>query len=134
MEEGFENAKTKTLEYINKHIKVADELKKPLVLEEFGFPRDHHSFEINSSTKLRDQYYDAILQLWNNNKNKNGSFAGTAFWAYGGISKPIPGQIFWKKGDDFMGDPPMEEQGLNAVFNTDTSTWDTIQKYSETLK
>ncbi len=134
MDEGFENAKNKTLEYINKHIQIADELNKPLVLEEFGFPRDHHSFDINSTTTLRDRYYDAIFKLWKTNKDKNGSFGGTAFWAFGGVSKPIPGQIYWKMGDDYMGDPPMEEQGLNAVFNSDKTTWDIIKTYSQEIK
>jgi len=131
MEEGFEGAKIKTLDYIKKHIKVADELQKPLVLEEFGFPRDGHSFYIKSSTKLRDQYYDAVFHLWKSEKNINGSFAGTAFWSFGGTARPIPGQTFWKKGDDYMGDPPMEEQGLNAVFDSDQSTWEVIRKYSK---
>lgn len=130
----IDSAKIKTLEYITKHIAVADELKKPLVLEEFGFPRDQHSFTINSTTKLRDEYYESIFQLWKENKSKKGSFAGTAFWAFGGISRPIPGQIYWKKGDDYMGDPPMEEQGLNAVFDSDNSTWELIRKYSEPKK
>jgi len=131
MEVGFENAKNKSVDYINKHIKVADELKKPLVLEEFGFPRDRHSFDINSSTKLRDQYYDAIFQLWQSNKINKGSFGGCSFWAFNGFAKPIPGQIYWKKGDDYMGDPPMEEQGLNGVFSSDQSTWEVIQKYTK---
>jgi mannan endo-1,4-beta-mannosidase len=60
---------------------------------------------------------------------KNGSLAGANFWAFGGTSRPIPGQVFWKKGDDYMGDPPMEEQGLNTVFDTDKSTWTIINKY-----
>nr|WP_314495922.1 cellulase family glycosylhydrolase [uncultured Chryseobacterium sp.] len=131
MEAGFENAKYKSLNYIESHIKIADELKKPLVLEEFGFPRDHHSYDINSSTKLRDRYYDAVLRLWENNKNRKGSLAGCAFWSFNGFSKPIPGQIYWKKGDEYMGDPPMEEQGLNGVFSSDQSTWETIIKYSK---
>lgn len=131
MQEGFENAKHKTVDYIEKHIKVADELGKPLVLEEFGFPRDQHSFNINSTTKLRDAYFESALKLWQNSKNQNGSFAGIAFWAFGGFAKPVPNQIFWKKGDDYMGDPPMEEQGLNSVFATDQSTWQTIRKYSK---
>lgn len=131
MEAGFENAKNKSLNYIERHIKIADELKKPLVLEEFGFPRDHHSYDINSSTKLRDRYYDAVLRLWENNKNRKGSLAGCAFWSFNGFSKPIPGQIYWKKGDEYMGDPPMEEQGLNGVFSSDQSTWETIIKYSK---
>ncbi|SFI84198.1 mannan endo-1,4-beta-mannosidase [Kaistella treverensis] len=131
MEEGFENARQKSIDYIEKHLKIADEINKPMVLEEFGFPRDHHSFDIHSSTNLRDRYFETALKLWHNSKNKNGRFAGVAFWAFGGEAKPIPGQVFWKKGDDFMGDPPMEEQGLNSVFVSDQSTWEIIRKFSK---
>ncbi len=131
MTEGFENAKNKTLDYINMHIKAADEINKPLVLEEFGFPRDDHSFDIHGTTDLRNRYYDAVFQLWQNNKDRKGSFAGSSFWAFGGSSRPVPGQIHFKMGDDYMGDPPMEEQGLNAVFDSDNSTWEVIRKYSK---
>lgn len=130
MEKDFEEVNRKTLEYIKSHLQIADELHKPLVLEEFGFPRDGHSFDINSSTKLRDSYYENILKFWSENKNLQGNFAGCSFWAFNGIAKPIPGQIFWKKGDDYMGDPPMEEQGLNGVFISDQSTWKVIRKYN----
>ena len=131
MEGTFERAKSNTIEYMLAHEKVADELKKPIILEEFGFPRDGHSFDINSTTKLRDQYYEATFQLFDNSRKRGGTLSGIQFWSYGGESKPIPGQIFWKSGDDYMGDPPMEEQGLNAVFNSDTSTWELIRKYSQ---
>lgn len=134
MDTDFESVKKKTSEYIQAHIKIADELKKPLVLEEFGFPRDGHSFDINSTTTLRDRYYENVLELWNESINQNGSFAGCSFWAFNGIAKPIPGQIFWKKGDDYMGDPPMEEQGLNGVFISDQSTWEIIRKYNQVPK
>ena len=122
-------ATSKTLDYIRKHQLAAD-LNKPLVLEEFGLPRDHHSFDIRSSTLLRDQYYDAVFQLWDESRKSKGAFSGIAFWAFGGEARPIPGQTYWKKGDDYMGDPPMEEQGLNSVFDADVSTWDVIRKYS----
>ena len=59
-------------------------------------------------------------------KRSNGILAGVNFWAYGGIAKPVKGQTFWKEGDEYMGDPPMEEQGLNTVFNSDKSTWAVI--------
>lgn len=131
MDKDFESVKKKTSEYIQAHIKIADELKKPLVLEEFGFPRDGHSFDIMSTTILRDRYYENVLELWNESKNQNGSFAGCSFWAFNGIARPIPGQVFWKKGDDYMGDPPMEEQGLNGIFISDRSTWEIIRKYSK---
>jgi mannan endo-1,4-beta-mannosidase len=32
-----------------------------------------------------------------------------------------------------MGDPPMEEQGLNTVFDSDGSTWEVINSFSKSL-
>ena len=48
--------------------------------------------------------------------------------------QPVKGQIMWKEGDEYMGDPPMEEQGLNTVFNSDKSTWKLIHSFSEKAK
>jgi hypothetical protein len=59
----------------------------------------------------------------------NGVVAGVNFWTFNGGQRPIKGQTFWKEGDEYMGDPPMEEQGLNGVFDTDKSTWDLIWSY-----
>jgi len=65
--------------------------------------------------------------------NANGYLAGASFWAFGGISRPVKNQTFWKNGDDYMGDPPMEEQGLNTVFDSDKSTWKIINSFSKSL-
>lgn len=35
-----------------------------------------------------------------------------------------------EKGDDVLGDPPVEEQGLNSLFDCDKSTWDIITNYT----
>ena len=63
----------------------------------------------------------------------SGSIAGANFWAFGGTSRPVKNQIFWKTGDDYMGDPPMEEQGLNTVFDSDKTTWTVVNKYYKML-
>jgi mannan endo-1,4-beta-mannosidase len=128
--QGLPTVLANTTDYIKKHQAVADEMHKPLVLEEFGLPRDAQSFDIKSTTTSRDQYYNLVFSLWDKSRRQKGSIAGCNIWAYGGLAKPIPGQVFWKDGDDFMGDPPQEEQGLNAVFNTDKSTWGVIAKYN----
>jgi len=120
-----------TENYIDKHATVAIKLNKPLVIEEFGLPRNNQSFDINEATSLRDVYYDEIFSYWGRHAKSNNVIAGVNFWAFGGVAKPIKDQIFWKEGDDYMGDPPMEEQGLNSVFMTDASTWQVIEKYSE---
>ena len=131
--EGFPNVVEKATTYINDHIAVAERLNKPLVIEEFGLPRDKQSFDINASTKLRDDYYGKVFSMLAASAKSDGALAGAAFWAFGGTSRPIPNQIFWKKGDDYMGDPPMEEQGLNSVFDSDKSTWKVINSYSKNL-
>jgi mannan endo-1,4-beta-mannosidase len=131
--EGFPNVVEKTVAYINQHLPVARKLNKPLVIEEFGLPRDKQSFDINSSTALRDDYYGRIFSILARHSKSKGHLAGAAFWAFGGTARPIANQIFWKQGNDYMGDPPMEEQGLNTVFDSDRSTWKVIKTYSKSL-
>ncbi len=121
----------KTVTYINQHQAVANELNKPLVIEEFGLPRDEQSFDMNATTKYRDIYFSKMLSEWWQSKKSGGNLAGVNFWAYGGIAKTKGGQTWWKDGDPYIGDPPMEEQGLNTVFNGDKSTWQVIDSFSK---
>ena len=130
LEQDFESVKSKTLGYINEHVIIARKLQKPLVVEEFGLPRDQHSFDIKASTTLRDKLFSAILGEWQQHKTKGDVINGINFWAFGGSARPKQGQVYWKDGDDYMGDPPMEEQGLNTVFDSDISTWKLIQSYA----
>ncbi|MEP6924068.1 MAG: cellulase family glycosylhydrolase [Pyrinomonadaceae bacterium] len=132
--EGFPNVLEKAVNYLDQHLAVAKKLDKPLVIEEFGLPRNNQSFEINASTSLRDEYYARIFSILEKQPGTNGYLAGANFWAFGGTARPVKGQILWKAGDDYMGDPPMEEQGLNTVFDSDQSTWKIIKTSSESLK
>ncbi|RYY31756.1 MAG: beta-mannosidase, partial [Sphingobacteriaceae bacterium] len=130
---GLPNVIAKTKAYIDQHITIANELKKPLVVEEFGLPRDSHSFDPAHSTNARDTYYSSIFTQLLSSRKTGGVLAGSNFWAFGGTARPIPGQLMWKDGDDMMGDPPQEEQGLNAVFDSD-SIWKLITKNTALLK
>lgn len=123
-----------TINYIQKHAAVAKALQKPLVLEEFGLPRDNHSFDINATTTLRDNYYEKVFDELKKSKDSSGVIAGVNFWAFGGTARPVKGQTFWKNGDEYMGDPPMEEQGLNSVFDSDATTWKVISSFTNFLK
>ena len=131
--EGFPNVVEKATAYVKDHIAVAEKLNKPLVIEEFGLPRDKQSFDINSATALRDDYYEKMFALVAGSAKSDGVLAGANFWAFGGTSRPIKNQTFWKTDDDYMGDPPMEEQGLNTVFDSDKTTWAVINKYSKLM-
>jgi mannan endo-1,4-beta-mannosidase len=124
----------KSTDYIKKHEALATQMNKPLVLEEFGLPRDAHAFNAGTPTTSRDAYYSAIFNEWKRSMQSNGSIAGLNFWGFGGTSRPIPGQIFWKGGDDFSGDPPQEEQGLNSVFNSDKTTWKVVSSFTKSIK
>jgi mannan endo-1,4-beta-mannosidase len=132
-DEALAKVNAKTKDYITRHEQVALKLNKPLVIEEFGLPRDNTSFDIQSTTSKRDQYYATVFDLWLQSAKVNGPIAGANFWAFNGTARPIPGQVFWKKGDDYMGDPPMEEQGLYGVFDSDASTWNTIYRYTSAM-
>ena len=125
------NGNQLTIQYINDHISVARDLKKPLLIEEFGFPRDNHSFSIEATTNFRNQYFQLIFDQLQKSIEQNGPIYGVNFWAFGGEAKPINNQIFWKKGDDYIGDPPFEEQGLYSVFRSDKETWKLIKKMTK---
>ena len=109
-----------TKEYINKHLAICDRIGKPLVMEEFGYPRDGFSFAQGSPTTGRDGYYRYVFSLVADNAEQGGKFAGCNFWGWGGFAKPTHEQ--WQVGDDYTGDPAQEAQGLNSVFANDSST------------
>jgi mannan endo-1,4-beta-mannosidase len=116
------NVYAKTDEYIDKHIEISNRLKKPIVLEEFGLPRDNHTYVLSDPTESRDAFYIHILNKLKASAQEKGVFAGCNFWAWGGFARPSDDDIiWWHTGDDYMGDPAMEEQGLNSVFDTDTT-------------
>ncbi len=131
--EDFSEAEAKTEKYISENLEVAVKLNKPLVIEEFGLPRDAQSFSPASPTTFRDKYYKRIFSFIGNQPGGRSQIAGANFWAFGGTARPLDGQLFWKKGDELIGDPPMEEQGLNSVFDTDKSTWEIIRSVGKNL-
>lgn len=119
--EMLPQAKVKTKEYIETHLSIADKYNKPVVMEEFGYPRDDFKFAKGSSTKARDEFYKYVFGLIANKSENYRHFAGCNFWAWGGMARQSDKNIFWKKGDDYMGDPAQEQQGLNSVFLGDST-------------
>ena len=134
VEADFEGVVEKTLAYIEEHLRVAEKLNKPLVVEEFGLPRDGHSFDPAAPTKLRDGLYAKVFAVLARHAAAGGHVAGANFWAFGGAARPVKEQTFWKEGDDYTGDPPMEEQGLNTVFDGDATTWGLIKSTTKELE
>lgn len=125
IEQAVENA----ARYIDEHLQVADSLQKPIVMEEFGFPRDGESYLPESSTAYRDQYFKLVFSK----VEENELLAGTNFWSWGGYGTAQNKDYWWVEGDPFTGDPPQEPQGLNSIFVSDSSTLAIIKDHAEKL-
>ena len=121
-----------TKDYIDRHLAICARLSKPLVMEEFGYPRDGFSFSLSSTTEGRDGYYKYVFSLVGDNAEKGGYFAGCNFWGWGGFAKPRHEQ--WEVGDDYTGDPAQDAQGLNSVFVTDTTTLQVVKAEVERMR
>lgn len=115
-----------TRAYMDRCWDVVKDLNKPMVLEEFGYPRDGYCIELNSTTQGRDSYYEYAFSLMD-----EGKLQGCCFWAWGGYAQPK--HVRWQRWDDYVGDPAQEEQGLNAVFASDTTTLEVIRQAAERL-
>lgn len=122
----------KTRAYMDEHIQVAKKLNKPIVLEEFGFPRDNHLYTLEDGVTFRNKYYSAIFEDILKASRDKTPLAGCNIWSWGGFGRPSSDNIFWQKGDDYTGDPAQEEQGLNSVFDTDT-TVDVIRRFNNLI-
>jgi mannan endo-1,4-beta-mannosidase len=119
--------------YIERHLNVARLLNKPAVFEEFGLPRDHQRFDLDDSTTARDKYYQNAFNLVEEHARRGDALAASNFWAIGGTGRAAGDENpFWSNGDDLMGDPPQEEQGLNSVFDTD-STMSLVKAHAQRL-
>ncbi len=80
----------------------------------------------------RDKYYINAFDRIVEHATRRGPLAGCNIWAYSGEGRPAKDHLYWQPGDDYLGDPPQEEQGLNSVFDTD-STVELIAGYNRKL-
>ncbi|WP_225318753.1 cellulase family glycosylhydrolase [Cellvibrio sp. KY-GH-1] len=117
-------------EYLTSHIAIAKKIGKPIVLEEFGLDRDAGAYDIKATTQVRDKFYQQVFNvLWTPMK-KGEPIAGYNFWAWNGAARTSRPNYWWQEGDDYMGDPPQEEQGMYGIFDSDASTIAIIKAFN----
>lgn len=104
-----------SITYIQEHAAVADSLDKPLVISEFGYPRDGMSLAPGSETRARDQYYRCVMEQ----ALSTPAIKGVNFWGWGGTAD------LQKK--EYTCDPAHEPQGLYSVFAQDSSTLNLVR-------
>ena len=136
--EDAENTIQPTLEkagkYIDLHIAVANHLKRPIIIEEFGLPRENESLLAESSVANRDVFYNYIFNRVLESKKNNGPLQAVNFWGFGGEGRAVNKNGKWSLGDPLTTDPPQEPQGLNSVFSSDKSTLELVKMYNLKLR
>lgn len=120
-------------EYIDAHMDIITSVGKPLVIEEFGYPRDGFRFAKGTSVNARDRYYEFMTSLVVESARSSGLLAGCNFWAWGGFASQSPVNLYWKPGDDYCGDPAQEQQGLYSVYADDSTTVNVIVNANEMI-
>jgi mannan endo-1,4-beta-mannosidase len=128
---AFETAAGRARDHVELHNQIAtDTLKKPLVLEEFGLPRDYENYAPGSPTTARDEYYRRMFAQVADSCRAGRALQAANFWAWAGEGRA--GAERFSAGA-YLGDPPCEPQGLNSVFDTDTATQAVIAGANRTL-
>ncbi|MEO7278250.1 MAG: mannanase [Sphingomicrobium sp.] len=120
-----------TIAYLAQQVDIAKRLGKPLVIEEFGMPRDGGSFDPSSTTEFKDRFYRLIYSAVIDSLRKGGPLRGANFWGWGGEGRALHSDHHFERGDtNYLGDPPHEPQGWYSVFDSDSSTKAVIRDYA----
>jgi mannan endo-1,4-beta-mannosidase len=128
----YETAAVKARDHVERHTVIAtDTLHKPLVLEEFGLPRDHEKYDPASPTATRDDYFGRMFNQVVDSCKAGRALQGANFWTWGGEGRAGAGKP--DSAAALTGDPFCEPQGLNSVFDTDKSTQMVVAQANEKL-
>ena len=125
------SGKKKVEDYLAVHSRLAADLGKPLLVEEFGFPRDDEAYSPAATTEFREKYYrtiyDAVEASWRN----GGPLQGSNFWAWNGEARAAHADARFRDGDlSYMGDPPHEPQGWYGNFDSDAAMIALIREHA----
>ncbi|MEG3167042.1 cellulase family glycosylhydrolase [Sphingomonas sp. LB3N6] len=131
----YDAGAAKVADYIDAHIRLATTLGKPLVIEEFGYPRDGQAaYDPFIATEYKDRFYRQIYAAVEANAKAGGPLAGSNFWAWNGEARTSHADHRFQRGDlGYMGDPPHEPQGWYGVFESDVSTQAVIRAHAAAM-
>jgi mannan endo-1,4-beta-mannosidase len=124
----------KSRAYVAQHEAFARRLDKPLVIEEFGYPRDAGSYDPSAPTTWKDRFYRLIYEETAKSAGSGGPIAGANFWAWAGEGRALHLDHGFRRGERaWLGDPPHEPQGWYSVYDTDESTKAAIREFAQTM-
>ncbi len=125
-----------TRAYIAQQVDIARRLGKPLVIEEFGMPREGGSFDPSATTTYKDRFYQLIYAAVLDSLRTGRAVARRQFLGVGrrrprATSRP---SFRARRHQSYLGDPPHEPQGWYSVFDSDASTQAIIRDYAAAAK
>ncbi len=121
----------KVADYIAAHTRMAAAMDKPLLIEEFGFPRDGEAYDPAATTEFRQLYYDTIYDAVEQSWASGGALQGSNFWAWNGEARAGHADYRFQDGDRaYMGDPPHEPQGWYGLFDSDETMLATLRDHA----
>lgn len=130
--EDLQNVYPTSKAYVDSHLRIAEKLSKPLVIEYFSYPRDMHALQPGSSTQCRDAFFSYIANMVSTSSRRDGNLGGCNFQGWSGTGRPQHKQ--WLCGDTLLCDPPTTLQGGYSVYDTDSTTIETLRKEIERIK
>ena len=125
----YEEAVALAVQHIEQHMALADQLGKPLVMEEFGIDRDDGRTDPGGLTTMRDDYYAKIFKRVLTSCQAGGALQATNFWMWSGeASAPAharPGQTDTTESRAYV--------DVNGVLATDRTTLAIIRAHNQQL-
>ncbi len=128
---AWPEGKHKVKAYIAAHVAIAEALGKPLLIEEFGFPRDGEAYAPGNATTFRERFYRLIYDAVEADWASSGVIGGSNFWGWNGEARAAHPDARFRDGDRaYMGDPPHEPQGWYGVFDSDAAMHRVIRAHA----
>jgi mannan endo-1,4-beta-mannosidase len=131
----YDTGVAKVADYIDNHIRLAKRRNKPLVIEEFGYPRDGaKAYDPSVATHYRDRFYRQIYEAVEREAAVDGPLSGSNFWAGAGEAQAEHPDHRFRRGDlSYMGDPPQSRRGGTACSRVTNALRRSFYDHAETL-
>ncbi|MFW6205786.1 MAG: glycoside hydrolase 5 family protein [Gemmatimonadota bacterium] len=129
-EATFATAVGRSMGYVADHVAIAEQVRKPMVLEEFGVSRDGLDHSPEAPVTYRDAFFRIIFAAAHHLASEGSVLVGANVWSWSGEGRPVEAGEYWRPGDPVTGDPPHERQGWYSIYGEDASTLELIREYA----